>query len=622
MKTRTYLIIALLLLAINISTKALSPNVSKTAHTHLYEVNKEWGLHPTVAPSIEISFQTDVERIAYHLTLVEQHLRNNSPKGLSQSALAKRLSLLDVLKDYAKAGIFPQNIYHSERTPYFIDHRGVHCAVGHLIKASGNGDLAQEISQNENYAYLREIKTKGVAEWAKEWGFELGELAWIQPGYITDYYVPLLNGTNGPIQKMLSQYNGRIYFLGDFDTVDVAPCNQIGYYENDQLFCLGGGLLGTVADLSIANNVYVAGSIENAGNTYPLAIFSNNSWQFIDIPGRTAATASAINNGYYPNDIEIAISHPSIPGQQEIWVRNSSTQNWSLSATIMGFVNDIESGFYVGDFDSVTIHRNALPDSSFAAFNAIYYDYSNDNWRSIGNDLSDEVKVVKTIGNATYFGGMTSSIGTGIALSRYANGSLVPLIYQYNLIDSVVSIEDIDFEPTTGLLYIAGSFQVADFMSYGNNIATYDIVSNSLYAKGMFNSTIYSLEILQNGSGIFVGGSFTGAALSPPLRHFAKYAGQCYNGFGCTGIDNSEASNFQAKLYPNPAQERVNLDLGNYMEDISIQVVDLSGRLLLSREFKNEQLIQLELSELSSGLYLLQIVADGQRSTEKLRVSR
>jgi hypothetical protein len=123
---------------------ALQPELKRTAFEHFYEVNQEWKHHPELAPNVQLSFNNDIERISAHLYFVEKALRNNSTKGLEHKAIQKRLALLDTLHLYAKAGQFPQNIGHSERRPYFIDHKGTHCAVGYLMLASGYGRPGQQ----------------------------------------------------------------------------------------------------------------------------------------------------------------------------------------------------------------------------------------------------------------------------------------------------------------------------------------------------------------------------------------------------------------------------------------------------------------------------------------------
>jgi triosephosphate isomerase len=48
-------------------------------------------------------------------------------------------------------GVSQVIIGHSERRPYFIDHKGVHCAVGYLMLASGNNKLALQIQKEQNF---------------------------------------------------------------------------------------------------------------------------------------------------------------------------------------------------------------------------------------------------------------------------------------------------------------------------------------------------------------------------------------------------------------------------------------------------------------------------------------
>jgi hypothetical protein len=67
--------------------------------------------------------------------------------------------------------------------PRFIDDRGVHCAVGHLIAASGATELARAINTDYEYAYVREMTSPTLLAWASARGFSIEELASIQPAY-------------------------------------------------------------------------------------------------------------------------------------------------------------------------------------------------------------------------------------------------------------------------------------------------------------------------------------------------------------------------------------------------------------------------------------------------------
>ena len=123
-------------------------------------------------------------RLSAHLHYVHALLRPRAP-SLPTSVRLRRRALLGALLAYADDGRFPRRDAdaHVGRRPRFIDPSGVHCAVGHLMAQSGAGDLARRIARTENDAFVDEITTPGVSEWASRNGFTLRELAMIQPSY-------------------------------------------------------------------------------------------------------------------------------------------------------------------------------------------------------------------------------------------------------------------------------------------------------------------------------------------------------------------------------------------------------------------------------------------------------
>ncbi|MBI1305961.1 MAG: T9SS type A sorting domain-containing protein [Bacteroidetes bacterium] len=160
---------------------------SQSLFNEMVKVNKFWEGRDSVVSDLptEYTFQTDRERIQTHLNLVIENLKSHSPEGFSDEARKQRNDLLKELSVYAANGVFPMNTGHKERTPYFIDHRGVACAVGYMIIQSGFNDLAEQIHRENNYGYLMDLAVlyPQMRSWAKDHGFTLEELAWIQPSY-------------------------------------------------------------------------------------------------------------------------------------------------------------------------------------------------------------------------------------------------------------------------------------------------------------------------------------------------------------------------------------------------------------------------------------------------------
>ncbi|MFT5646769.1 MAG: hypothetical protein ACI976_001453, partial [Aureispira sp.] len=119
-----HIIGCLLILFLTPMLRAQTPSETLDAYEHLYEINKEWKHYEVAAPTQKIKFTNDTERIQFHLESVISHLSKTVPTEQALAVQEKRTLLLNKLKAYAERAIFPQNTYHSNRQPYFIDNKG------------------------------------------------------------------------------------------------------------------------------------------------------------------------------------------------------------------------------------------------------------------------------------------------------------------------------------------------------------------------------------------------------------------------------------------------------------------------------------------------------------------
>ncbi len=189
--------------------------------------------------SEKIALKGEINLIQTHLSLVEQKLRKEDYSKLSFTQQQNRNKCLDILNEYWKQGTFPINLYHAERTPYFIDHKNTACAVGQLIRETGHGDLAAKIQQENNFGYIKDLVKiyPEIKSWANEYGFQIDELAWIQPCYCFSNEIAIIN---------VSCYGGFDgYFNPDLSNENFpAPYTIEGYYilyENEwELLWCGG----------------------------------------------------------------------------------------------------------------------------------------------------------------------------------------------------------------------------------------------------------------------------------------------------------------------------------------------------------------------------------------------
>ena len=180
----------------------------KTNFDELVEINSYW----KTIPKSELPNQlhekkiqlSSTDWISYHLKNVESILRAQSTKNLTKIQKQNRLKSLDSLHVYWNEQAFPINDMYSYRLPIFIDKYDNFCAVGYLIKASGNEKLSRRIQQQMNTAYLREMTDiDGLSEWIAQSGFTFEELALIQPSYTPSgpYLVDVPNDTVSVGQK-------------------------------------------------------------------------------------------------------------------------------------------------------------------------------------------------------------------------------------------------------------------------------------------------------------------------------------------------------------------------------------------------------------------------------------
>src|SRR5690606_4507495 len=103
-----------------------------------------------------------------------------------------RMYLLNLLRQYRTAGVFPRNYeYAGRRLPCFIDGDGRICAVGYLIEQTAGRAVAEEINSRHKYEEVLAMNDPAIDEWVSNSGLTKEECAMIPPTY---GYVPETRG--------------------------------------------------------------------------------------------------------------------------------------------------------------------------------------------------------------------------------------------------------------------------------------------------------------------------------------------------------------------------------------------------------------------------------------------
>ncbi len=82
-------------------------------------------------------------------------------------------------------------------------------------------------------------------------------------------------------------------------------------------------------------------------------------------------------------------------------------------------------------------------------------------------------------------------------------------------------------------------------------------------------------------------------------------------------VEDFNTAGFQ--LYPNPAKDHVTLQLNHFNETLTLEIIDLQGKLIYSKSIHSNT-SELNISALKSGLYFLKISSSTNSSIEKLIV--
>lgn len=575
----------------------------------LATVNKEWNKQTDIAPVLltaDVNPQNFNQWIAAHLMLVEQTLRNRDVSKLSAAQRQNRLNLLNELNGYWQAGVFPVNDYLLYQNPVFIDRVGTHCAVGYLMQQSGNDALAQKINANEKFAYVHQIKTDGVKQWADKNGFTIDELAWIQPGYVP--FVPchdLDGGLNGAVKAIVADTVSQIVYVGGQFTASTsgATCSNIaawisGFAGYDWI-PVGNGLNGTVHTLLVKNNkLYAGGDFTMAGNVAArhVAVYdiSNGQWQAIGA-GLDSTVRSLV---FYKGEL---YAGGNFTGFVSKWNGNT----WQ----------DITQGFLYGEgvrtlevWDTTLVIGGSFELATGALRNHVAtYNGTYMGWLGFGTPTAvNDFEIF----NGTLFAGCDSTTSCGIAAF---NGN----DWQIQLRDTTASffyfyggsVKTLLKRDTS--LLIGGNFSCSSGMYFGNSLMQYDAAGTYAVLTSLDSSVS---ALCYSGGNTYLGGDFVSGDHNgfPSTSYFNYIANLGYDMSGGTGIEETDKISMQ--LYPNPASDKFSLQAEEKIEWLELS--DITGKQLLFERPGNKTK-EISVSHLAAGTYVIKAGVNNRVSVQR-----
>ncbi len=613
---------------------SIAPGFETKLINHLEEVNKEWQKYE-LSGTLDHSliFENDVQRIRTHLYLVELYLRNSTDHNLSHDQLEKRQQALDILKTYYENECFPVNHYHPQRQPYFIDNFGTACAVGYLMIETGFEDIANQISKENNYAYVSELDIiyPELSQWAEAFGFTLDELAWIQPGYppTQQYWNQVGNGggTNGTINVMGNYQDQMLYIAGDFTEIDGTAANGIAAWNGSQWSGLGNGISGEIKDMIVTENgrIYIAGDfyVNDHPEIINLAYYQGGEWNgfnFSSIEG-SINTIDFYGHLFIGGDFQLENSQEYIINDLAmISLSNLDAINYDGDFSVDGEVTDIthigNNILVAGDFNETAVASSNPDINHLETTYMAYWSLSENNW-TVGFEHDFEIIGSVLLHDGFIFTGERSMLDDFSFASVFGNGLWEDIGYffpidtdQDDFIRGIIPFKDrviyygnLRFEPVVGTwsrgIYIVNT-------PFTN--------SEQYYQEGAdFNGRVTAAVSFQNE--IYFAGDFT------------SVDGENFNGFVSSSFEGPNSipeipSNLDISVYS--SLEQINIEYSSLDESIEFNVFNMNGQLMDSY-FLNAGtgMESILVQTWASGIYVYQAVSkSGKIATGKLSVMR
>ncbi|MGB0861568.1 MAG: T9SS type A sorting domain-containing protein [Saprospiraceae bacterium] len=610
------------LLTISVFGNGLGSQKSTFLFNHLVEVNEQWHYQNDIKPAIfkqKIQFENDIERIQTHLKLVEQTLRNRTTTHLSENQKTNRLRHLDVLHQYSETAVFPTNTFHSERQPYFVDIFGVHCAVGYLLHKDGQDNLVQQIKTNNNYAYIKALTTyKSLGKWAKNNGFTVDELAWIQPGYapaVQNYKAVGNNGgVNGSINVMKTNADSsKLFIAGDFTMVDGVNAKSIVSWDGTNWETYG-NIDGAIYDMDWHNGLLVVvGDFSLNGQICNIAYWSVNDWfplQTGDMQGAIYTIAVVSNTVHVGGDFQKVngVSMPYLAYQRPnsgVWANNGFNINTGLTIpNAFGVDAPVKCMKVIGGQLLVggefTQTAPSVSDSSLQINTNYLAFWDGNKWTNGLYGNHGAVNTFTAFNNKIYVAGNANSVTplATLELGVWSHfGGFFPMM----------NGEMSEFVPLGNRLFLVGDFNYSP-----------QVVGN--YGRGLIDVTGQPYPITVSDSAITAAATFQGEVYIG--GRFSNIDGQNVNQLASSLLDKTSSNHsVQADLgkvfYNN---DRIVLEQKDATNLETFELYNVSGRVILTKKIQNNNRQEIPTHHLPKGIYFYQWYNGEVRQTGKLGV--
>jgi hypothetical protein len=519
--------------------------------------------------------------------------------------------MLDALTNYYAQAQFPINSNHRFRIPYFIDELGTPCAVGHLLIESGFEAVAERVSEEMNNAYVREIPYKELPMWAEKYGFELSELAWIQPGYppANKWSAVGGSGANAPGHIIIEDtISGGLIVLGSFTEFNGVACHGAVRIDGN-----GTTALDTFPLSGAKTATFYQGKLW-AGGFFPGPMgFENNLMTFDGSKWKRSYVGFGPVNSLHVHDGKL-YAGGEFPSAifDNLAIYDEVNDGWMPFASFLGPIHAMTS--YKGE---LVVGGNFSTWLSHISYIARWDGMEWQRLETGGDTLDAPVRTLYTDGQTLYAGGsLADSAGQshfGLASINNPTDGWHLMLPNYNTFFPLPALATAgayisDIQKSEGRLYLSGSFFAENGLTMGTNLGVYD----SLF--GGFIDPIASFfgpveDMLVANNKVYATGAFTF-----PMGYVVE-TDVLANGLP------TDPRFEEVEVFPNPARDFVILRWDAYTQgmNLNLDLYDFSGRKMGASYELTNQSLRLDRGQLTSGAYAF-VLKDGTQPVYRGRV--
>lgn len=555
--------------------------------------------------------------VRLHLEWTEKLLRSEAPEGLSAAQQARRAELLDALNGYMRAGRYPQNTRYSWRTPIFIDDNDVFCAVGFLMKTTGEEAFCRNVRETNNLVYVREIESPAFFEWAETNGFSVPELALIQPAYAPQEVWAAPAGVKaGRVTAVTATPGSPFTYYAELSETGA----QLSVWNGGASQDLGlpwPGKINAIARFD--EQIIAAGTFESEDGQFVLAKLENETWTAVR-PGMTTGEAYALeiwgDRLFVGGDFQYV---EDIAAEQHLFAYTKENPQiffggMELNKPVRALQVYNDRLYAGGDFSKA----DGSPADHLVSYDAEGRLEPVEGWE--GDLYALESFSGKLLAGGALF---TAEGDTLSGLAAWDGESWE------NLADPLTFGREAP-EPGDAarvlfargdVVYVGGQFEVTvlGIGVYGKNLARLNYVEEQYWnLEGMMAEADGPvLALAENHSSLYVGGTFT-------TVNQEETGGFVTTELTPTSRPKTDPRDLDFRLYPNPTSDVFTIALPEAVENARLVILDVSGRELLYRQLAEGAAEHaVSTAELAPGVYLCRVQSgDGVFVSQKFTIAR